>query len=132
MDTVNEVLLEGDVGTALVARRSCLTLKATEEDDWLRNNIFQSICTIKDKVCRFVIDGGSCKNIASVKVVQKLNIHTKKHPKPYKLAWLQKGDQVVMHKRALVLFSIGLKYKNVVWCDVVCMDGFHLLLGRPW
>ena len=37
-----------------------------------------------------------------------------------------------MHKRALVPFFIGLKYKDVVWCDVVCMDGFHLLLGRLW
>ena len=37
-----------------------------------------------------------------------------------------------MHKRALVPFLIGLKYKDVVWCDVVYMDGFHLLLGRPW
>ena len=89
--------LEGDVGTALVVRRSCLTPKAIEEDDWLRNNIFQSTCTIKDKVYRFVIDGGSCKNIVSIKVVQKLNIKTEKHPKPYKLAWLKKGDQVVIH-----------------------------------
>ena len=109
-----------------------MTPKAIEEDDWLRNNIFQSTCTIKDKVCRFVIDGGSCENIVSVEVVQKLNIQTEKHPKPYKLAWLKKGDQVAMHKRALVPFLIGLKYKDVVWCDVVYMDGFHLLLGRPW
>ena len=37
-----------------------------------------------------------------------------------------------MHKRALVPFSIGLKYMDAVWCDVLCLDGFHLLLGRPW
>ena len=109
-----------------------MTPKATEKDDWLRTNIFLSTCTIKDKVCHFVIDVGSYKNIISVEVVQKLNIHTAKHPKPYKLAWLKKGDQVVVHKRALVPFSIGLKYMDVVWCDVLCMDGFHLLLGRPW
>ena len=131
-DAVNEVLLEGDVGTALVVWGSGLTPKATEEDDWLRNNIFQSTCIIKDKVCLFVIDGGSCKNIVSVKVIEKLNSHTEKHPKPYKLAWLKKGDQVVVHKRALVPFSIGMKYKDTVWCDVVAMDAFHLLLGRPW
>ena len=91
-----------------------MTSKATEEDDWLRNNIFQPTCTIKDKVCLFVIDGSSYENIVLVEVVQKLNIQTEKHPKPYKLAWLKKGDQVAMHKRALVPFSIGLKYKDVV------------------
>ena len=37
-----------------------------------------------------------------------------------------------MSKRALVSFSIGLKYKDEVWCDVVDMDACHLLLGRPW
>ena len=37
-----------------------------------------------------------------------------------------------MSKRALVSFSIGLKYKDDVWCDVVGMNACHLLLGRPW
>ena len=124
--------MEGDVGTALVVRRSCLTPKVTEEDDWLRRNIFQSTCTIKNKVCRFVIDGDSCENIVFDEAVQKLQIQTEKHPKPYKLAWLKKGGEVSVSKRALVSFSIGLKYKDDVWCDVVAMDAFHLLLGRPW
>ena len=68
-EAVDELHVEGDVGTALVVRRSCLTLKATEETDWLRSNIFQSTCTIKNKVCRFVIDGGSCENIVSDEAV---------------------------------------------------------------
>lgn len=29
-------------------------------------------------------------------------------------------------------FSVGLKYKDQVWCDMVAMDVCHLLLGRPW
>ena len=29
-------------------------------------------------------------------------------------------------------FSIGQKYKDIVWYDVVAMDAFHLLLGRLW
>ena len=39
---------------------------------------------------------------------------------------------MVVAKRALVNFSIGQKYKDAVWYDVVAMDAFHLLLGRPW
>ena len=67
--TVEDLLLKGDVGTALVVRRSCLTPKASFVEDWLRSNIFQSTCTIKDKVCRFPIDGGSCENIVSAEAV---------------------------------------------------------------
>ena len=68
----------------------------------------------------------------SDEAVQKLQIQTEKHPKPYKLAWLKKGGEASVSKRALVSFSIGLKYKDEVWCDVVDMDACHLLLGRPW
>ena len=108
-EAVDELHVEGDVGTALVVRRSCLTPNATEETDWLRSNIFQSTCTIKNKVCRFVIDGGSCENIVSDEAVHKLQIQTEKHPKPYKLVWLKKGGEASVSKRALVSFSIGLK-----------------------
>jgi hypothetical protein len=31
-----------------------------------------------------------------------------------------------------VSFSIGVRYKDKMWCDVVAMDACHLLLGRPW
>ena len=62
---VNDVVLEGNVGTILVVRRSCLTPKVAEEDDWLRSNIFQSTCTIFGKVYHFAIDEGSCENIIS-------------------------------------------------------------------
>jgi hypothetical protein len=24
------------------------------------------------------------------------------------------------------------KYQDIVWCDVINMDAYHLLLGRPW
>ena len=130
-EATEEMHLEGDVGTALVVRRSYFTPKASSEEPWLRSNIFQSTCTIKDKVCRFVIDGGSCENIVSVEAVQKLDITTENHPRPYKLAWLKKGGEVTVSKRDLVTFSVGAKYKDTVWCDVVAMDAFHLLLGRP-
>ncbi|KAK4837490.1 hypothetical protein QYF36_005913 [Acer negundo] len=49
----------------LMVRHTCLAPR-TGEGEWLRNNIFQSTCTILGKVCRFVIDGGSCENIVSV------------------------------------------------------------------
>ena len=99
-------ILEGDTGPALVVRRMCLASHGNR-DEWLRNNIFQSTCTIQGKVCRFVIDAGSCENIVSTKAVEKLGINIEAHSKPYKLAWLKKGGEVTVSKRALISFSIG-------------------------
>ncbi|PKI38678.1 hypothetical protein CRG98_040936 [Punica granatum] len=130
-EVVDEELVTGDTGTILVVRHSCLTPKVAD-DNWLRHNIFQFTCTVRGKVCRFIIDAASCENIVSVETMQKLGLKTEKHPKPYKLAWLKKGGEVNVLERALVSFSIGLKYKDVAWCDVVAMDACHLLLGRPW
>ncbi|PKI45517.1 hypothetical protein CRG98_034035 [Punica granatum] len=67
----------------------------------------------------------------TAEIVQKVGLKTEKHPKPYKLAWLKKGGEVTVSQRALVSFSIGVKYKDDVWCDVVAMDACHLLLRRP-
>ena len=79
-----------------------------------------------------MINTGSCENIISSEAVEKLGITTEQHPKPYKLAWLRKGGELIVSKRAIIPFSIGSKYKDSVWCNVVAMDACHLLLGRPW
>jgi hypothetical protein len=48
------------------------------------------------------------------------------------LEWLKKENKVIVLKRCLAKFSIGTKYKDKTWCDMVAMDACHLLLGRPW
>lgn len=60
-----------------------------------------------------------------------LKLNTTPHPHPYTLSWF-KDTEVKVSKRCLVNFSIGSKYKNKAWCDVVNMDVCHILLGRPW
>jgi hypothetical protein len=45
---------------------------------------------------------------------------------------LKKGSEVTVDKRCLVSFSIGKKYFDNAWCNVVSMDACYLLLGRPW
>ncbi|GJZ24638.1 hypothetical protein Tco_0562097 [Tanacetum coccineum] len=73
-----------------------------------------------------------CNNLIAEEAVQKLGLKTENRPKPYKLQWLKKGGEVTISKRVLVTFSVGTTYKDSVWCDVVPMDAYHLLLGRPW
>jgi hypothetical protein len=65
-------------------------------------------------------------------VVCKLGLETKRHPTPYRLKWLTKGNEVTVSKRCLVSFSTGAKYMDNVWCDVVDMETCHLLLEKPW
>jgi len=87
---------------------------------------------VADKVCKMIIDNGSCENVVSDEAVQKLQLKTERHPKPYKLSWLSKGIEVKVDRRCLVSFSVGKKYFDNAWCDVVSMDACHILLGRPW
>ena len=113
-------------------RRACFTSCKFEGEDWLQRNIFQNTCTIGGKVCRIVMDSGSCENVVLEEAVRKLGLTTEKLPNPYKLSWLKKGNEVTISKCCLISFSIGMKYKDNAWCDAVVMDACHLLLGRPW
>ena len=69
--------------------------------------------------------------MASTTLVEKLNLPTWKHPRPYKLQWLNDCGVVKVNKQVLVSFSIW-RYKDEVLGDVVPMHVGHILLGRPW
>ena len=74
-----------------------------------------------------IIDGGSCTNVASTIMVEKLGLPMAKHPRPYN----DSGEIIRVNKQVLVAFRIG-KYEDEVLCDVVPMQAGHLLLGCPW
>ncbi|XP_023640321.1 uncharacterized protein LOC111831043 [Capsella rubella] len=121
----------GDKGISLVLNRTCLTPQQREEH-WLRTNIFRSSCTIRDRICTFIIDSGSSRNVVSASALQKLGIPSEPHPTPYSLTWFQDGVATKVSRRALVPFSIGPYYKDRFYFDVAHMDICHLILGRPW
>ncbi|PKU66848.1 putative mitochondrial protein [Dendrobium catenatum] len=122
------VYLQGDNGTLLVLQQS---LNIHKEESWLRHNIFRTRCTVKDCVCNVIIDSGSCENVVAAVMVEKLQLPTTEHPRPYALSWIRKDAEVQVDKRCQVDFSIG-QFRDRVQCDVVPMDACHLLLGRPW
>ncbi|XP_076905234.1 uncharacterized protein LOC143560931 [Bidens hawaiensis] len=123
-----------DTGEALVIQRVLTTTLPDSSDDtsWLQNTIFRTKCTAKGKVCTIIIDGGSCENIVSSTMVDKLGLQVHDHPEPYQLTWLKKGTILKVTHSCLVQFSIGDKYADEVWCEVLPMDVCHVLLGRPW
>jgi hypothetical protein len=109
-DDGDEDVLYGDRQETLVIRKSLRTPKGDLGDNWLRTNIFHTTCTVADKVCKMIIDNGNCENVVSEKAVQKLQLKTDHHPKPYKLSWLNKESEVKVDRRCLVSFSVGKKY----------------------
>ncbi|XP_040963814.1 uncharacterized protein, partial [Gossypium hirsutum] len=120
---------QAENGEILVVKRS-LTLQGAENNQQ-RENIFHTRCQVQGKICCVIIDGGSCTNVASSMMVEKLGLATIKHPHPYKLQWLNDGGELKVTKQVLISFTIG-KYQDEVMCDVVPMHAGHLLLGRPW
>ena len=72
-------------GESLVVRHALSVQVVGDEMEQQRENIFHTRCHIKNKVCHMIIDGGSCTNVASITLVEKLNLSTLKHPRPYKL-----------------------------------------------
>lgn len=65
-------------------------------------------------------------------LVTKLGLKTSPHPKPYAVQWLNQEKKIHVARRVLLAFSIGKRYKEELWCDVMPMDACHVLLGRPW
>ncbi|GKA44029.1 reverse transcriptase domain-containing protein, partial [Tanacetum coccineum] len=109
VDEPGDELVYPDHGEALVIQRvlNVAVSKSVDDNSWLRNNIFRTKYTFKGKIYDMIIDGGSCENVVSTYMVEKLGMKTEDHPKPY-------------------------HYKDKVWSEVIPMDAAHILLGRPW
>jgi len=93
-----------------------------ELDPSQRQNIFHGGCLINDKICLFIIDSGSCVNMASPRVVDKLGLKTIPHAKPYKLSWLKEEDNKIT-KQVPINFSIGNFRDKVLYDRKVFYDG---------
>ncbi|XP_019082606.1 PREDICTED: uncharacterized protein LOC104704607 [Camelina sativa] len=119
-----------DVGVLLVI--GCmLSVLVNPKEKVQRENIFHTRCIIKNKVCNLIIDGGSCTNVASKYMVDRLGLQKTKHPRPYKLRWLNDDIELKIVEQVTVSFRVR-KYRNQVIYDVVPKRAGHLLLGRPW
>nr|GEY76652.1 RNA-directed DNA polymerase [Tanacetum cinerariifolium] len=96
----------------------------------------QLITFVDDSTCEYDTDGEDEVTQQDQHVVypdqDKLELPVQDHPEPYQLTRLKKGNVVRVTQRCLVHFSIGNKYTDEVWCEVIPMDACHLLLGRPW
>jgi len=81
-EALEEVEEGSDEGEMLVIRRALGGI-ASQQDMEQRENIFHTQCIVKGKVCSLIIDGGSCANVASKTLVEKLKLSVSLYPSPY-------------------------------------------------
>ncbi|KAK1608433.1 hypothetical protein QYE76_032106 [Lolium multiflorum] len=125
----DRLLCVHDTSPSLVVTRVLTTQPQALEDQ--RCNIFQTRAGIGGKSIKVIIDGGSCHNLASTEMCEKLNLTLRKHPHPYHVQWLSDKGNVKIQHTVTVNLKIG-PYEDTVECDVVPMTVCHMLLGRPW
>nr|XP_018622474.2 uncharacterized protein LOC104085024 isoform X1 [Nicotiana tomentosiformis]XP_033509005.1 uncharacterized protein LOC104085024 isoform X2 [Nicotiana tomentosiformis] len=119
-----------DSGVNFVVRR-LMHINLGHSNEEQRENIFHTRCEIKDKICSMIIDNGSCANVVSAYLVEKLWLEWTKHPRPYRLQWFNDSGEVKVNKQCMVYLKIG-RYADEVLCDIVPMQACHILLGSPW
>ena len=85
-----EVEVSPDEGELLMIRRA-LSGYASQDHLEQREGIFHTRWTIGGKVCSLIIDGGSCTNVASQTLVDKLELVVSSRPRPYNIEWLNQG-----------------------------------------
>jgi len=82
-ESQEEVEEKADEGEMLVLRRVLNGQKSTKDEQ--RENIFHTRCTVQGKVCSLIIDGGSCANVLSLTMIEKLGLQATSHPHPYNI-----------------------------------------------
>nr|GLL31143.1 uncharacterized protein LOC109163967 [Ipomoea trifida] len=127
---IEEIVEEDGEHVSCVVQRLLYTTEDKSPNQ--RNNIFRAYCSVVGKVCKRIIDNGSCDNIVSKTLVQHLSLPTQPHPRPYKMGWIKEGPSVSVTEICHVPISIGKSYEDTVRCEVIDMDACHILLGRPW
>jgi len=73
-------------------------------DQSQRDNIFHTRCYINEKLYSLIIDSGSCIDVARSRLVDKLNLESKPHLRPYKLQWLSEEGELTVNKQVQVCF----------------------------
>ncbi|WVZ97734.1 hypothetical protein U9M48_043248 [Paspalum notatum var. saurae] len=84
---------DADRYESLVVQRVLSTQVAQPENNQ-RHTLFHTKGVVQERSIRIIIDSGSCNNLASTALVEKLSLPTRKHPNPYHIQWLNDGGKI--------------------------------------
>nr|GEW92775.1 Asp_protease_2 domain-containing protein [Tanacetum cinerariifolium] len=68
----------------------------------------------KEKICSFIIDGGSCKNLVSKALVKAFKLSTEPYPSPYQIGWIKKVPALKVTEICKVHPAIGKHYNELL------------------
>jgi hypothetical protein len=122
--------IDADRYENLVAHRVLSTQLAQAEKNQ-RHTLFHTKDVVKERLIHIIIDSGSCNNLASTTLVEKLSLPTRTHPHPYHIQWLNDDGKIKVTRSVRIPFSLG-SYSDYADCDVIPMEACSLLLDRPW
>jgi hypothetical protein len=122
--------IDTDRYESLVVQRVLSTQVAQAEKNQ-RHTLFHTKGIVHEWSIRIIIDSGSCNNLASTALVEKLSLPTHAHPHLYHIQWLNDGGKIKVTHSIRVPFSLGF-YSDYADCDVIPIETCSLLLGRPW
>jgi hypothetical protein len=71
------------------------------------HNLSQTRGVVKDRAIRIIIDGGSCNNLASIDVLEKLVLPTQQRSHPYYILWFESSRKLKVTRTTRVHFTIG-------------------------
>ncbi len=95
------------------------------------HDLFETKYVVKDRACHVIIDSGSCSNIVSSNLVQKLQLPTQPHRNPYYIKEFNSCGKFKVNRIVRVKFLIG-SYYDTTNFDLVPMQACSLLFGQLW
>ncbi|WVZ89884.1 hypothetical protein U9M48_036233 [Paspalum notatum var. saurae] len=71
-----------------------LSTQVAQPENNQRHTLFHTKGVVQERSIRIIIDSGSCNNLVSTALVEKLSLPTRKHPNPYHIQWLNDGGKI--------------------------------------
>ena len=84
------------------------------------NNLFQTYIAVRNRRCHVIIDRNTNRNIASLELIEKLDLTTQPHPCPYNIQLVNSCDNIFVDKIARIEFFIG-TYKDSAEFNIIPM-----------
>ena len=77
------------------------------KNNWTNQDVQILVSYSLTKLLHYSKSGGSCHNLASMELVEKLKLPLRKHKNPYNVQWLSDSGHVKIQHTVTVSFKIG-------------------------
>jgi len=91
----------------------CILTQAQTEEDWCWTSILRTFIKIRNKVCKIIIDSGSCVHAITTETAKSLGLTLVPHPSPYKVSWID-STSMPIKSRCQVLIKLQ-SYEEEIW-----------------